>query len=68
MVPSTAGLRYLGFGMEFAFTIVAAVMLGYYADDYLRTTPWLMLLFTVGGMVGAVRRLLWSLKKHSGQD
>ena len=59
------GLRYLGFGMEFAATIVAAVAVGYYLDDYLGTSPWLMLLLTVGGMIGAVRRLLWSLKKHS---
>lgn len=64
----TAGLRYAGFGMEFAGIIVAGVMLGFYADDYLGTSPWLMLLLTIGGMVGAVRRLLWSLKKHSGRD
>ena len=63
--PINAGLRYVGFGMEFAAIIVAAVMLGYYADGYLGTSPWLMLLLTVGGMVGAVRRLLWSLKTHS---
>lgn len=60
-----AGARYLALGFEFGGTIVAAVVLGYYADAYLGTPPLFTLLLTVGGMVGAVRRLLWSLKKHS---
>jgi len=63
--PIQAGLRYLGFGMEFAAIIVAGVALGYYVDAALGTSPWVMLVLTIGGMIGAVRRLLWSLKRHS---
>lgn len=53
----------MGLGFEFAGTIVAAVIGGYYLDDYLGTAPLFLLLLTAGGMYGAIRRLLWSLKK-----
>jgi F0F1-type ATP synthase assembly protein I len=69
VVPSTngliAGARYLALGFEFAGVIVAAVVLGYYADVYLGTAPLCTLLLTVGGMYGALRRLLWSLKRNT---
>jgi F0F1-type ATP synthase assembly protein I len=59
--------RYAGFGFEFAGIIVAGVLLGDYLDRHLGTLPWLTLLLTIGAMVGAVRRLLWSLKKNSSR-
>jgi F0F1-type ATP synthase assembly protein I len=69
LVPNKSGglegLRYAAFGIEFGTIIVAAVVAGYYLDQYLGTAPWLTLLLTVGGMYGALRRLLWSLKRHS---
>jgi len=61
------GARYAGFGFEFAGIIVAGVVLGDYLDRHLGTAPWLTLLLTVGAMAGAVRRLLWSLKKNSSR-
>jgi F0F1-type ATP synthase assembly protein I len=68
-MPSKEGLasagRYAAFGMEFAAIVVGAVLAGYYLDEFLGTSPLMILLLTVGGMIGAVRRLLWSLKKHS---
>lgn len=63
-----AGARYAALGVEFASIIVVAVIAGYHVDDYLGTSPLLLLLLTLGGMVGALRRLLWSLKKHTGTD
>jgi F0F1-type ATP synthase assembly protein I len=66
---SGAGLvsagRYMAFGVEFASIIVAAVLVGYYTDTYLGTSPLLTLVLTIGGMIGAVQRLLSSLRKHS---
>jgi F0F1-type ATP synthase assembly protein I len=59
--------RYAGFGFEFAGIVVAGVLLGDYLDRHLGTSPWLTLLLTVGAMAGAVRRLLWSLKKNSSR-
>ncbi len=55
----------MGFGFEFASIIVTAVIVGYYVDQYLGTAPLFILLLTIGGMYGALRRLLWSLKKRS---
>jgi F0F1-type ATP synthase assembly protein I len=60
-----AGTRFIATGSEFALTVVAGVAVGYYADQYLGTEPWLMLVFTIAGFYGALRRLLWALKKHS---
>ena len=59
--------RYTGFGVEFAGTIVAAILVGNYLDGRLGTAPWLMTLMAIGAMVGAVQRLIWSLKKHSSR-
>ena len=60
-----AGTRFIAFGSELAVTVVAGVVVGYYVDQYLGTEPWMMLLLTLGGFYGAVRRLLWALKKTS---
>ena len=69
--PKDTGLgeaaRYAGFGFEFAATIVAGVLLGNYLDQRFGTSPWLILLFTLGAMIGAVQRLISSLKKHSSR-
>ena len=69
LVPKNSGglegLRYAAFGIEFGMTIAAAVIAGYYLDEYLGSAPWVTLLLTLGGMYGALRRLLWSLKRRS---
>jgi F0F1-type ATP synthase assembly protein I len=69
LVPKRSGgliaLRYAAFGIEFGTTIAVAVVVGYYLDQYLGSAPWLTLLLTIGGMYGALRRLLWSLKRNS---
>ena len=57
--------RYMAFGVEFAGIIVAAVLVGYYADIHLGTSPLFTLVLSIGGMIGAVRRLLWSLRKQT---
>ena len=59
-----AGARYMAFGTELALTVIVGVYLGYKADQYLGTEPWLMLLLTLGGFYAAVRRLLWSLNRN----
>lgn len=62
---SVAALRYAALGVEFAAIIVAAVVVGYHVDSWLGTAPFLMLLFIAGGFTGALKRLLWSLKRDS---
>jgi F0F1-type ATP synthase assembly protein I len=63
--PVVAGLRYAALGIEFAAIIVVAVVAGYHVDIWLGTAPWLMLVFIAGGFFGALKRLLWSLKRDS---
>ena len=55
--------RYTALGFEFAGIVVAGVLVGYYIDAHLGTAPLFTLLLTIGGMGGAVYRLLWSLKR-----
>ncbi len=62
-----AGARYAALGIEFGSIVSAAVIAGYYVDGYLGTAPLFTFVLTIGGMVGAVRRLLWSLKKHTSR-
>ena len=60
-----SGARYAATGFEFAGIVIAGVFMGHKIDEYLGSEPWCMLLFTLGGFYGALRRLLWSLKRHS---
>ncbi len=57
--------RYLAVGFQIAGAIVGGLLLGYFLDDYAGTPPLFTLLLTVGGFIGALRVLLWSLKKSS---
>jgi F0F1-type ATP synthase assembly protein I len=59
--------RFAAVGFEFAGTVVASLLVGYYIDGYLGTAPLFTLLLTLTGMGGAVYRLLWSLKRFTSQ-
>lgn len=48
--------------------MVTGVIGGYYLDGYLHTAPLFTLLLTVGGMGGALYRLLWMLKQMSAHS
>jgi F0F1-type ATP synthase assembly protein I len=53
----------MAFGMEFAGIVVAGVLIGYWLDARLGTPPLFTLLLTLGGMGGALYRLIWNLKQ-----
>jgi F0F1-type ATP synthase assembly protein I len=57
--------RYLALGFQIGGAIVGGLLAGYFLDEYVKTPPLFTLLFTIGGLVGALRLLLWSLKKTS---
>ena len=57
--------RYLALGFQIGGSIVGGLLVGYFLDDYLKTAPLFTLALTIGGLVGALRLLLWSLKKTS---
>ncbi|ARM31730.1 AtpZ/AtpI family protein [Prosthecochloris sp. HL-130-GSB] len=49
---------YLGIGFQIAASFAFFVLLGYWGDQKLGTTPWLMLAGVVVGMTGMVLLLL----------
>jgi F0F1-type ATP synthase assembly protein I len=57
--------KYLAVGFEIPSTILGGVILGYLADSYFGTSPWLTVIFAVLGFVGAVYRLVKYLKYFS---
>ena len=57
--------RFMAIGFELAGAIVGGLLLGYFLDQRLGTEPLFTLLCTVAGMVGAVRVLLWALKRNT---
>jgi len=67
MNPDLKAARFMALGMEFAATVVAGVIVGYYMDGWLGTPPLFTLLLTLGGMGGALYRLIWNLKKSTSQ-
>jgi F0F1-type ATP synthase assembly protein I len=52
-----AGL-YLGVAFELPGTILGGLVVGYYADEYFHSSPWLLLTFTALAFIGAFVRLL----------
>lgn len=57
--------RFAALGTEFGVTIVAGVVAGYYLDEWLGTSPLMILLFTIGAFSGAIYRMIAMLKRFS---
>lgn len=55
--------RFLALGLQMAGSIVGGLMIGHYADGYFGSAPFLTLFCTLGAFYGAMRLLLWSLKR-----
>jgi len=49
---------YLGVAFELPGTILGGMVVGYFADDYFQTSPWLLISLTVVAFVGALMRLI----------
>jgi len=45
-------------GLEFAGSVLGGLVVGYYLDRWLGTSPWLVLVGTLGGMITAVARIV----------
>jgi F0F1-type ATP synthase assembly protein I len=52
-----AGL-YLGVAFELPATILAGLLVGYFLDKSLDTSPWLLITLTAAGFIGAFVRLV----------
>ena len=53
----SAGL-YLGVAFELPGTIIGGLVVGYFLDEYFRTSPWLLISLTALAFVGAFVRLI----------
>jgi len=61
----SAGL-YLGVAFELPGTIIGALVVGYFLDQYFRTSPWLLITLTTVGFIGAFARLIWWVRFFAG--
>jgi F0F1-type ATP synthase assembly protein I len=63
---------YLGVAFELPGTIIGGLVVGYFLDDYLRTSPWLLIATTTLACVGAFVRLIrWAkffARTRNGDD
>ncbi len=57
--------KYLAVGLEIPSTIVGSIIVGYFIDQWLGTKPWVTIVATVAGFIGAVIRLTQYLKYFS---
>jgi ATP synthase protein I len=54
--------RYSSIGLEMGFSVAIGAAMGYFLDKYFNTTPWLMILFLILGIVAAFRSLFRLMK------
>ena len=60
-------VRYSAIGLEMGFSVAIGVAIGYFLDRFLRTGPWLTLIFLIFGVVAGFRSL-FSLMKSVDRD
>lgn len=60
--------RFLALGFEFSGAVVGGMVIGFYVDGYLGTGPLFLVVVTVLGLVGAVYRLLWVLRRMKDEN
>jgi F0F1-type ATP synthase assembly protein I len=61
-----AGL-YLGVAFELPGTILGGLVIGYFADQYFNTSPWLLIALTLLAFAGAFFRLMQWVKFFSAE-
>lgn len=60
-------VRYSAIGLEMGFSVAIGVAIGYFLDRFLRTGPWLTLIFLILGVIAGFRSL-FSLMKSVDRD
>jgi F0F1-type ATP synthase assembly protein I len=61
-----AGL-YLGVAFELPGTILGGLVIGYFADQYFNTSPWLLIALTLLAFAGAFFRMMRWVKFFSAE-
>jgi ATP synthase protein I len=61
-------LNYSALGLEMGFSVVIGLAVGFYADKYLGTYPYLTFVFMIFGMVAAFRAVYRAYKRLKKED
>jgi len=70
-VPGDGTAQALGLAWGLGWRIAAGILVGYYLDGWLHTSPWLTLLFSLAALVSAVRAMIVLTRedeRHDGPD
>ncbi len=59
--------KYTAVGFEFPTTVGAGLVLGYYADEYLGSSPWMVLVLGLLALAVAFYRLVLLLRHFSAE-
>lgn len=59
--------KYTAVGFEFPTTVGAALVLGYYADQYFGSSPWMVLVMGLLGLAVAFYRLVLLLRHFAAE-
>jgi ATP synthase protein I len=51
------GLLHIGAGNIFSSMIISGLLIGYFVDQWLGTTPLFMMLFAVLGFIGGMKKI-----------
>jgi len=54
---------YSTLGLEMGLSVVVGAVIGYYLDKWLKTEPWLLIIFFLFGVVAGFRSLYRALKR-----
>lgn len=63
-----AYVRYTGIGLQFTLLMLLPLGLGYWADTWLGTLPWLTVVGAFGGAVGGMVWVVKSVLRMEGGD
>ncbi|HEY9164864.1 MAG TPA: AtpZ/AtpI family protein [Candidatus Kryptonia bacterium] len=59
---------YMGLGTELAASVGGMLLVGYFLDEYFKTTPWLLLAGAVVGFIGGFYNFFREVQKLSRSD
>jgi ATP synthase protein I len=59
---------YSTLGLEMGLSVAVGAIIGYYLDKWLRTEPWLLIVFLIFGAISGFRSLYRALKRLERED
>jgi ATP synthase protein I len=60
--------RYGSVGLEMGFSVAIGILIGYYLDRWLGTSPWLTLFLLVCGVIAGFKRLYYTLREIEREE